>query len=114
MIKTAKRLIIICIIVLCACVFPISLIRKNVDIDFAMDSNYYEVTDYNTQDFKQTFIAQTSYLDEIAFDVGVSEVLGGGRKLCMYALKRKTAGSSLWKPEFPFRILMMKHIPMYL
>lgn len=79
--KTTNRLVILFIFILCACVFPISLIRKSVDVDFTMNYDHYVKTDLNIQYFKQTFVAQTSYLNMIAFDVGISGEISGEENL---------------------------------
>lgn len=88
--KTAKRLMIVLIIVLCACVFPISLVRKSDTIDFAMNTDYYVISDSDIKDFKQTFIALTSYLDEIAFDVGIPGEISGEENLVICIREEKS------------------------
>ena len=91
--KTAKRLVVLLIIALCACVFPISLVRKSDTIDFAMNTDYYVISDPNIKDFRQTFIALTSYLDEIAFDVGIPGEISGEEKLVICIREEKSRKS---------------------
>ncbi|MCM1046732.1 MAG: hypothetical protein NC417_14605 [Candidatus Gastranaerophilales bacterium] len=97
--KNIRRLIIICIITLCVCVFPASLVRKEKNIDFAMDGNYYEVTDYDTQIFEQTFVAQTSYIDEIAFDVGLPKNDWGGAETLYVCMKEENSQKLLMETQ---------------
>lgn len=70
--KIADKFVIMCMILLCACIFPASLVRKSDTVGSAMDVNLGE-TEADIQELKQTFIAQTSYLKEVAFDVAISD-----------------------------------------
>lgn len=73
-----KKFIIICIVILCACVFPISLVRKSVGVGTVMSDNF-GTTDYMVQELKQVFTAQTNYLQKIAFDVEIADDNAKGR-----------------------------------
>ncbi|MCM1236114.1 MAG: glycosyltransferase family 39 protein [Ruminococcus flavefaciens] len=66
-----RKFIIICMVILCACVFPVSLVRKSGSVGTVMSGNFGS-TDCTVQEFKQVFTAQTSYLEKIAFDVGIA------------------------------------------
>lgn len=70
--KAAETVVILCMIALLLCVFPVSLVRKNKNIDPAMNGSIV-VTDFQVWDLKQTFVAQTDFLEEIAFDVVLLE-----------------------------------------
>lgn len=67
-----RKFIIICMVILCACVFPVSLVRKSEGVGTVMSGNF-EATDYMVQELKQVFTAQTSYLEKIAFDVEIAD-----------------------------------------
>lgn len=73
-----RKFIIMCIVILCACVFPVSLVRKSEDVGTVMSDNF-GTTDYMVQELKQVFTAQTSYLEKIAFDVKVANDYAKGR-----------------------------------
>lgn len=67
--KKAKKLFIVIIMaILGICVFPLCLVRKDTDIYPALNI-VYENTDDAGSELKQTFVAQTGYLSEIAFDI---------------------------------------------
>lgn len=57
----------LCTIALCACVFPINLIRRDTNVDPDLSGNY-GVTERG-QSMTQVFQAQTAYLSAIAFDI---------------------------------------------
>lgn len=75
--KMLEKMVIICMAVLCACVFPVSLVRKSENVESVMSGNFGK-TDYPVQEIKQTFTAQAAYLEEIAFDVGIFDQKRGG------------------------------------
>lgn len=70
--KLRQKLIVICIVILCAAVFPIPLVRKNRNMDPSLYDGSYEITDFEITELTQEFEAQTYYLEGIAIDVGVS------------------------------------------
>lgn len=75
--KTMEKFIIVCMVILCACVFPVSLVRKSESVGTMMSGNFGK-TDYTVQELKQVFTAQTSYLERIAFDVAILDDNAGG------------------------------------
>lgn len=99
--KIIKKIVIAGIFLLCACVFPISLVRKSESVDPVMGEDF-EHTDYTVQELKQVFVAQTGYLEEIAFDVGIpGERIGG---VYAYEWRMKKSRRLFWKNGFLFRI----------
>lgn len=88
--RWVKGFIILIIILLCACVFPVSLVRKNGTVDFAVNTDYYVISDPNIRSFKQTFTAQAGYLDEIAFDVGFPGGMSGEETLVVRITEEKS------------------------
>lgn len=63
-----RKLLIVSMILMCLCIYPLNLIRKESTIYPELEVQY-GVSDGTVQELKQTFIAQTSYLSEIAFDI---------------------------------------------
>lgn len=63
--------IVILTIILCACVFPLYLIRKDANVDSRLDV-IYEFSEIGGV-IEQSFIAQTGYLSELAFDIAFSD-----------------------------------------
>ncbi len=66
--KLQKKICILVMLLLCISVFPLCLIRKNKNIDPNLGAQY-AVSDQNGLKLKQEFLAQTSYLAELAFDI---------------------------------------------
>lgn len=62
----------VCCIVLSICIFPLCLVRRDINVDPALEG-HYEKTEGGVQELKQTFIAQTSYLSELDFDIAFPE-----------------------------------------
>lgn len=65
--RTWSMLILLFTVALCACVFPMNLIRKNENMDSSMNGQY-EMT-VPGKELIQVFQAQTAYLSEIGFDI---------------------------------------------
>ncbi len=65
--KISQTGIVILTILLCACVFPLRLIRKDVNVDSRLDL-IYEFSEIGGM-MEQSFIAQTDYLSKLAFDI---------------------------------------------
>ena len=57
-----------CCIALCICVYPLCLVRRDVSIDVAPQGPYIE-TESKVQKLRQFFVAQSSYLSEVGFDI---------------------------------------------
>ena len=55
-------------IALTICVFPLCLVRRDTNVDPSLSGNYQR-TD-QVQELRQTFVAQTSYLSGLEFDIG--------------------------------------------
>ena len=72
--KAPKLFIVIIMAILGICVFPLCLVRKNADICSNLNGAVYENTNYTGNELKQTFVAQTEYLSEIAFDIAFPDV----------------------------------------
>lgn len=70
MMKKRKEVIIItCVIILCMCVFPLCLIRKEAYVESNLASSYGNIEAQGLE-MEQTFVAQTGYLSALAFDIG--------------------------------------------
>lgn len=69
-------IVIVCCILLSACIFPICLVRRSENVDPALHGVEYGLTDEGNS-ISQTFIAQTSYLEAIVFDIA----FGGGKHM---------------------------------
>lgn len=57
-----------CCIALCICVYPLCLMRRDINIDAAPQGPYIE-TESEAQELRQFFVAQSSYLSELDFDI---------------------------------------------
>ena len=55
-------------IALTICVFPLCLVRRDTNVDPSLSGNFQR-TD-QVQELRQTFVAQTSYLSGLEFDIG--------------------------------------------
>lgn len=69
--KGIKLAIVLCMVLCCLLVYPVGLIRKNIIADPNLALQYSKTI--AGQIMTQGFIAQTSYLSEIAFDIGFPE-----------------------------------------
>lgn len=65
--KIWERGVLTCCIVLSLCVFPLCLVRSDVNVDVAPQGPLK--TENTARELKQTFVAQTSYLSEVDFDI---------------------------------------------
>lgn len=86
--RILEKIVIVCMAVLCVCVFPVSLVRKGENVESAMSGNFGK-TDYTVRELKQTFTAQTAYLEEIALDVGISDQGSGDIRVSLKDEKRQ-------------------------
>lgn len=63
-----KKILITGMVIACICVCPLNLIRKESTLYPTLDLEY-GISDGSVQELEQTFVAQTGYLSEIAFDI---------------------------------------------
>lgn len=98
--KIVRGIILICMIVGCAGIFPLCLVRKDTNVD-AVQNAAYITSEEEFRSVKQIFEAQTGYLSRIAFDLDFSggEPAGDGITFC------------LWE-EGKGKVLVEKYIPM--
>lgn len=66
MTKIAKISTLLCAVILSLCVFPLCLIRKEVEVHSALDV-IFEITETRGQELTQSFVAQSGYLSELDF-----------------------------------------------
>lgn len=64
--------IVICMVVLCLCVYPFCLVRRDTDVDPSIGIEY-AVTQEAGNKLVQTFVAQEAYLSELVFDINFPE-----------------------------------------
>lgn len=58
-------------IVLTVCIFPLCLVRRDTNVDPSLDGAYQRTG--QVEELLQTFVAQTSYLSGLEFDIGFPE-----------------------------------------
>lgn len=67
--KTAAvSVIVLCVVIGCACVFPGNLVRRETKVESSLYGNYGRTEGGRV--LTQSFYAQTAYLSQLAFDIG--------------------------------------------